>query len=205
MSSGSRVLDQRGGSMEEPATRPWNQPAGYPGSEAKDIVRYDTATGARTVLVSASRLVPAADTAPIRIDDYAWSKDNSHILVFTNSQKVWRQNTRGDYWVLDLASGKLQKLGGEAPAASLMFAQFSPDGHSVAYVHANNLYVQDLGSGAIRPLTSDGCGGIDQRDFRLGQRGGTRYSKRFSLESGRPVGRLLAIQYQRCRCLHAHQ
>jgi len=130
--------------------------AGYPGSEAKDIVRYDTATGARTVLVSASRLVPAADTAPIRIDDYAWSKDNSHILVFTNSQKVWRQNTRGDYWVLDLASGKLQKLGGEAPAASLMFAQFSPDGHSVAYVHANNLYVQDLGSGAIRPLTSDG-------------------------------------------------
>lgn len=130
--------------------------AAYPDSEAEDIVRYETADGARTVLVSASRLVPAQATTPIRIDDYAWSKDNKLLLIYTNSQKVWRQKTRGDYWVLNLASGKLQKLGGDAPAASLMFAQFSPDGHSVAYVHANNIYVQDLESGAIRPLTTDG-------------------------------------------------
>ena len=130
--------------------------AAYPDSEAEDIVRYETADGARTVLVSASRLVPAPATTPIRIDDYAWSKDSKLLLIYTNSQKVWRQKTRGDYWVLNLTSGKLQKLGGDAPAASLMFAQFSPDGHSVAYVHANNIYVQDLESGAIRPLTTDG-------------------------------------------------
>ena len=130
--------------------------AAYPNTEAKDIVRYETATGVRTVLVSASRLVPLPDAKPIRIDDYAWSKDNKRLLIYTNSKKVWRQNTRGDYWVLDLASGKLQKLGGDVPASSLMFAQFSPDGHSVAYVHGNNIYVEDLGSGAIKPLTADG-------------------------------------------------
>ena len=128
----------------------------YPNTEARDIVRYETETGMRTVLVSASQLAPMPGAKPLRIDDYAWSKDNRRLLIFTNSQKVWRQNTRGDYWILSLASGKLQKLGGDAPPSSLMFAQFSPDGQSVAYVRNNNIYAEDLGSGAIRSLTTDG-------------------------------------------------
>ena len=37
-----------------------------------------------------------------------------------------------------------------------MFAKFSPDGGRVAYVRANNLYVEDVASGAITPLTTDG-------------------------------------------------
>jgi dipeptidyl-peptidase 4 len=130
--------------------------AAYPNTEARDIVRYETESGARTVLVSASRLIPAPDEKALRIDDYAWAKDDKRLLIYTNSAKVWRQNTRGDYWVLDLVTGKLQKLGGNVPSSSLMFAQFSPDGQRVAYVYANNIYVEDLASGAIRPLTTDG-------------------------------------------------
>ena len=37
-----------------------------------------------------------------------------------------------------------------------MFATFSPDGTKVAYVRANNIYVEDLASGRITPLTHDG-------------------------------------------------
>ena len=37
-----------------------------------------------------------------------------------------------------------------------MFARFSPDGKSVAYVRASNVYVEDLTSGAVRALTTDG-------------------------------------------------
>jgi dipeptidyl-peptidase-4 len=130
--------------------------AAYPHSDAKDIIRYETASGARTVLVSASRLLPATGAQPLRIDDYAWSKDHERLLIYSNSQKVWRQNTRGDYWVLDLEGGRLQKLGGEVPPATLMFAQFSPNGQRVAYVHEHNIYVEDLASGRITPLTTDG-------------------------------------------------
>ena len=123
----------------------------------KDIVRYDTATGARRVLVSATALLPPSpDAKPAEIEDYAWSKDGSRLLVFTNTKKVWRKNTRGDYWVLELASGKLHKVGGAAPESSLMFAKFSPDGKRVAYVHANNIYVQNLGDWLISRLTADG-------------------------------------------------
>ena len=73
--------------------------------DAHDIVRYDTKTGAREVLVSASTLRPPDATRPLEIDNYEWSSDRARLLVFTNTVRVWRRNTRGDYWVLDVASG----------------------------------------------------------------------------------------------------
>jgi dipeptidyl-peptidase-4 len=123
--------------------------------ESSTIVRYETATGKRSVLVSAVQLTPK-DGKPLKIDDYRWSEDSKRLLVFTESKKVWRLNTRGDYWVLDRSNGWLKKIGGDAPASSLMYAKFAPDASRVAYVRANNLYVEDVATGAIRALTSDG-------------------------------------------------
>lgn len=120
-----------------------------------DIVRYDAATGARSVLVPAARLTPP-DGAPLDIADYRWSDDGRKLLIFTNTRKVWRLNTRGDYWVLDLGSGRLAKLGGDAPEATLMFAKFSPDATRVAYVRANDIYVERLDNHEITPITTDG-------------------------------------------------
>ncbi len=124
--------------------------------DGKDIVRYDPATGRREVLVPASRLVPPEQSKPLRIDDYTWSQDGTKLLIFTNSKRVWRRNTRGDYWVLHLAEGKLEKLGGKAEPSTLMFAKFSPNGRYVAYVRENNLYVQKLKTLEITQLTDDG-------------------------------------------------
>lgn len=122
----------------------------------RDIVRYDTATGQRSILVAASALKPAPDAEPLSIRDYTWSADGQRLLIFTNTKRVWRQNTRGDYWVWERASGALRKLGGAVAPSSLMFAKFSPDGGRVAYVHNNNIYVEDLRTGAATQLTSDG-------------------------------------------------
>jgi dipeptidyl-peptidase-4 len=121
-----------------------------------DVVRYAPETGRREVLVAAGALVPAGGRAPLEVEDYAWSPDGGKLLVFTNSRRVWRTNTRGDYWVLDRASGRLRKLGGDAPASTLMFATFSPDGGRVAYVRQNDLYVESLADGRITRLTQDG-------------------------------------------------
>ncbi|MGH9376799.1 MAG: DPP IV N-terminal domain-containing protein, partial [Terriglobia bacterium] len=125
-----------------------------------EIARYETSTGRREVMVSASQLVPPGAKAPLDIDDYAWSKDMKRLLIFTDSRRVWRRNTRGDYWVLELDSGKLRKLGGEVPPSTLMFAKFSPDGSTAAYVHANNIYAEDVSSGTITQLTRDGSATI---------------------------------------------
>jgi dipeptidyl-peptidase 4 len=123
---------------------------------ANDIVAYDTAAGKRDVLIPASMLKPNATAAPLEIDDYSWSKDRTRLLVFTNSKKVWRDNTRGDYWVLDTRTKKLRQLGGRAPASTLMFAKFSPDGSHVGYVRDNNIYVEQVESGGITQLTNNG-------------------------------------------------
>ncbi len=124
--------------------------------KGRDIVRYDPASGKREVLVAASRLVPPGATDPLGIDDYSWSKDGARLLIFTNTRRVWRQNTRGDYWAFDLKNGRPRKLGGNAAEASLLFAKIAPSGRKAAYVMANNLYVEDLESGKITPLTNDG-------------------------------------------------
>jgi dipeptidyl-peptidase-4 len=123
---------------------------------SSDIVRYQTSTGARDILVPANRLIPAGEKTPLPIESYALSPDGHVVLVFTNSATVWRQNTRGDYWVLNLQSGALHKLGGDAPASSLMFAKFAPDNSKVGYVRGNNVYVEDLAGGKITQLTHDG-------------------------------------------------
>src|SRR6266550_3744301 len=113
-----------------------------------DLVKYATATGKREIFVPAERLIPAGQTTPLPVEDYSLSPDGHRVLVFSNSKTVWRQNTRGDYWVLDLAS--------DAPASSLMFAKFSPDNGKVGYVRANNIYVEDLARGKSTQLTYDG-------------------------------------------------
>ncbi|MGB0037151.1 MAG: S9 family peptidase [Candidatus Acidiferrales bacterium] len=123
---------------------------------ARDLVRYETATGKREVLVAASDLIPPGAKDPLRIESYEWSADLSRLLVYTNSQRVWRLNTRGDYWLYEPGTKNLRRLGGNAAPATLMFAKFSPDGSKVAYVHLNNLFVQDTTSGAITQLTHDG-------------------------------------------------
>jgi len=125
------------------------------GQGGNKLVRYEAASGARTVLVSSEQLTPPGGHA-LALEDYAWSGDETRLLVFTNSQRVWRQNTRGDYWVLELASGKLAKLGGDAPESSLMFAKFSPDGTRVGYVCERDLWVETLADGTRTRLTSDG-------------------------------------------------
>jgi dipeptidyl-peptidase-4 len=126
------------------------------GKSGRDLVRYDTKSGERSVLVPAEEFIPAGASVPLAIENYQWSPGRKRLLIFTNSKRVWRRNTRGDYWVLTLADSSLKKLGGNADPSTLMFAKFAPDGDRVAYVRGNNIYVEDLSTGRITQLTHDG-------------------------------------------------
>ncbi|HVZ48385.1 MAG TPA: S9 family peptidase [Gemmatimonadaceae bacterium] len=130
-----------------------------PGGRGSELVRVDATTGRRAVIATVAMLTPPGDTASIDIEDYDWSADHARLLIFTNSARVWRANTRGDFWVLDLATKALRQLGGAAAKAkpsTLQFAKFSPDGRRVAYVREHNLYVEPVAGGPIVALTKDG-------------------------------------------------
>ncbi len=129
-------------------------------SPGEDIVLYETKSGERTILVAASQLVPKGKESPLRISNYQFSADGNYMMVFTNTRKVWRNNTRGDYWLLDIRSSKMKQLGGDLPSSSLMFAKFSPDSKKIAYVSEKNIYVEDIAAGDIVQLTFDGKGNI---------------------------------------------
>ncbi len=152
------------------------------GQAGDDIVKHDARTGAPEVLVPAVRLVPKDAKTPLEVDDYQWSADGTRLLVYTNSQKVWRQRTRGDYWVLDLRTRALHQLGGDAKPATLMFAKFSPDGTRVAYVREHDLYVEPSDGGPITRLTTNGSPTMINGTFdwvyeeELGLRDGFRWS-----------------------------
>lgn len=131
------------------------------GGQGHDLVRHDAASGRKEVVVPAAAFAPPGTAKPLAVEDFEFSADESRLLIFTNTRRVWRRHTRGDYWVLELANpGSLRKLGGEAPPATLMFAKFSPDGTRVAYVRENNLHVQDLRTMKVTALTRDHSGDL---------------------------------------------
>lgn len=121
------------------------------------IAEYDPANPfSEKTLVSSADLVPADSSSSLRVESYTWYPEHQKLLLFTNSQRVWRAHTRGDFWIYDVNTKKLQQLGKRLPESSLQFAKISPDGTRAAYVSKHNIYVEDLQSGNIKQLTTDG-------------------------------------------------
>lgn len=115
----------------------------------------------KTILASSS-----VNNVDFKSFNFSVRKDK--LLIFTNTVKVWRYETRGDYWVYDFNTRKATKIGATMPESSLMFAKFSPDGRSVAYVSKENsssdkirnsstsvnIYIEDLKTNSVKQLTS---------------------------------------------------
>jgi dipeptidyl-peptidase 4 len=135
----------------------WSQDgSSYFTLEKSEIVRYQLPSMAKSLVLKTSDLTPKGAEKSLTVENFTFSKDEKKILIFTNSKKVWRYNTRGDYWVFDTSKQTLKQLGSSKPISSLMFAKFSPDGKKVAYVSEFNLFVEDTETSSIKALTNDG-------------------------------------------------
>ena len=114
---------------------------------AYELVKYSVDPYRRTIFVSAESLT--VNSKPIVIENFTLSGDGSKVLIFTNSSRVWRTNTKGDFWVYDLAANSLRQIGKQFKSSSLMFAKFDPGNKYVAYVHDFNIYIEDFESGVV--------------------------------------------------------
>ncbi|MGB5405016.1 S9 family peptidase [Robiginitalea sp.] len=124
--------------------------------ENSELKTYTLPGHESTTVISKAQLTPKGYSEPLEVAHFSFSSDQQKILLFTNTQRVWRLNTKGDYWVFDFKTNTLKQLGKGLPPASLMFAKFSPDGTKIAYVSENNIYSEDYQSGNIQPLTTNG-------------------------------------------------
>ena len=137
----------------------------YSALTEQGLVRVDAATLAETIIVPQAAFVPEGADEPLRIEDYTWSDDKSKLVIYTNSRRVWRRNTRGDYWLLDVAAGTVRQLGKGLEPSRMMYGKLSPAGDRFAYVYYNNLYVEDVATGERHQLTFDGSEVIINGNF----------------------------------------
>ena len=142
------------------------------------IVSTDARSGNSRIIASKAQL-----NLNSNISSLSMSPDRSKILILTNSVKVWRYHTRGDYFLYDVNTAKLRKLGYTIiKPQTTMFAKFSPDGKHIAYVSNNNIYTEDVALGVVKKLTSDGAEKIINGTFdwayeeEFGCRDGFRWS-----------------------------
>ena len=84
------------------AQRYW-APDGYQyfTTQNSEIVALDSRDALKkTVLASAAQLTPKG-SRPLNVKRFTITADGKKILINTNTKKVWRQDTRGDYWLFD--------------------------------------------------------------------------------------------------------
>ena len=137
-----------------PSTKWTADGSSYYAVEKKEVVKIELPSQNKTVFISRKQFITKnGDTLVPR--SFQLSADGKLALIYTNAQKVWRFPTRGDYWLLTLATGDLKQMGKGRPEATLQFAKFSPDNKKVAYVSERNIYTEDLATGVIKKLTSD--------------------------------------------------
>jgi dipeptidyl-peptidase-4 len=121
-----------------------------------DIVEHDSATGEKTILVDASRLIPDESETPLEIGDYSWSDDGQFMLINTNTATFRRNESLGDYWLLNLGDWSLRQIATDAKPSTLMYAKFSPDSQYIAYMRENNIYIESVDGKSTRAMTTDG-------------------------------------------------
>jgi dipeptidyl-peptidase 4 len=128
----------------------------YYRAKGDTIMELDTRDASKkTVLLDSVMLTPP-DHKALTVSNFFMSDDGQKVLIFTNTKRVWRYNTKGDYWVYDMAAKTLKQIGKNRPGSSLMFAKLSPDGTKAAYVSEHNIFTEDLATGAVKQLTFDG-------------------------------------------------
>ena len=160
-------------------------------AETASLVELDLTTGETETLIDGSNLVKDDDAMGLlQIEDYATSADGTRTLLYTDSERVWRLNTKGYYYVLDREAGTVRPVADRAKGFQ-MFAKFDPDARRVAFVRDRNLYVVDLETGAERALTTNGSdGGVINGTFDW------VYEEEFGLRDGfrwSPDGRYIAF------------
>lgn len=121
-----------------------------------EIVTVTLPKNDKKTIISRELLTPSSTNTPLSVRSFQLTDDGTKALIYTNTKRVWRQDSRGDYWVADISNNTLKQIGKGKPASSLMFAKFSPDGSKVAYVSEHNIYVEDLATNAIKALTTNG-------------------------------------------------
>src|SRR5271163_2012999 len=74
----------------------WNKAGdGFFQVKFNQIVSVSLSDGQQTIIVPREKLIEPGGTLPMQIQSFSFSADYTKLLIFTNTKRVWRYNTRG--------------------------------------------------------------------------------------------------------------
>jgi len=124
-------------------------------ADATHLLRYNLRTDEQTRVIDGTNLHADDVDRLVPIEDYTFSESGDKVLIYTDSEEVWRANTKGYYYVYDLDTQTLTPVS-DRDEGYQMFAKFNPSATKVAFVRHRNLHVVDLRTGTETALTTDG-------------------------------------------------
>lgn len=120
-------------------------------ADGKQIIKYAYKTG-----LQAGVILDVTKTKNLtleKIEGYAFSADETRILVYNNVEKGYRHSFSAEYYVYDTKRNRLELLSENGKQKE---AVFSPDGRMVAFARNNNLFIKRLDFGTEVAVTTDG-------------------------------------------------
>lgn len=117
----------------------------YTRFQNNELKSYQLSTGKETGLVFSN------DTG-LKIDDYAFSKDERKLLIYTEAENIYRRSVLYRVYIYDRDKKELTQL----DSNKVLHATFNPAGDKVAFVKDNNLFYLDLNRNTTVAVTTDG-------------------------------------------------
>jgi len=153
------------------------------------IIRYAYETGKVVDTLVNGDLLKDEFGEVLSLDEYAFSADESKVLIGTDLRPIYRHSTSGFFYIYDLRGKNVKPLASRE-AGRQRLAEFSPKGDKAAFVRNNNLYVTDLTNGWEAAITQDG-----KENYIINGTCDWVYEEEFSFTKGfqwSPTGKFIA-------------
>lgn len=118
----------------------------------RSVIKYAYADGAQVAVLVAPEML-TYEGRPLRMEEYALNADETQVLVGTEPKKLYRHSSSHVFYTLHLATGRVSAIAG---GAQVFHATFSPSSDRVAYVKDNDLWVENMLTGATTRITDNG-------------------------------------------------
>lgn len=116
------------------------------------IIKYSYKTGQPVETVF--DIQTARDCSIPSFEGFIMSPDENRLVVYTNSEQIYRRSFKADYYYFDIRRNLIRKLSDNK--SKQMAPVFSRDGRMLAYVCDNNIWLSKFDYGTESQITKDG-------------------------------------------------
>lgn len=113
------------------------------------IEKYDLTSGEKVDMI----LDGAAIAEDYNIQNYTFANAEKYIVLRSKTQRIYRRSYTAEYIIYNRETQQSFPVAG---LEQVSYATLNASGDKVAYVKDNNLYIQDLQTESITPVTTDG-------------------------------------------------